>query len=404
MTKDKIAIYIHWPFCYSKCPYCDFNSYAVFESKIDQQMWRESYIDAIRSYAPLLSKRKVCSIFFGGGTPSIMDSQTVDSIIEEIAKCSQNLAQNIEISLEANPCSVTPQKLHEFSNSGVNRISLGLQSLRDNSLQFLGRTHNVKQALTAIKHAKKLFKNISFDLMYALPEQTISEWLKELEEALILAPNHISLYQLTIKRKTPFFRLVNTRKIEMPSDDNAALFYEHTYELTNAHNLRAYEVSNYATDGFQCQHNMCYWQYDDYLGIGPGAHGRYTLDGKKHTTYDEPNPTKWLQGIKSTCDMKRKSDKNEIINTSKKEIKIGHQACTDKILSAKAAYQEQLMMGLRLYSGISSKLIDNNNPKVQQNINTLIEHGFLEMNDDGKKLKATVKGMLILDSIIERLV
>lgn len=321
---DNLAIYIHWPFCKSKCPYCDFNSHV--RDSIDIDKWKRAYKNAITNYAEILNGRKITSIFFGGGTPSLMPTDLVKEIIDNLKKLSI-FDKNIEITLEANPTSVEMSKFREFANAGINRVSLGIQSFNSENLKFLGREHSANEAVEAINIAREVFKRYSFDLIYALPNQTLEEWAMELKQALKLADKHLSLYQLTIEKGTKFFSDYKSKKFSLPSDDLASDFYKLTQEIMNAHSLPAYEISNHASVGEECKHNLVYWTYGEFIGIGPGAHSRIN-NTEMHDIY---HPEKWLNTVLS--------GESPIQNKN--------------VLSDEEIISEILIMGLRLTKGLN---------------------------------------------------
>ncbi len=272
-----ISIYIHWPFCLSLCPYCDFNSHV--SNSINHTAWLEAYKKELSYFADRIAKRPVRSIFFGGGTPSLMEPTTILGIIAAISDIAI-VDKNTEITLEANPTSYELEKFKEFKTAGINRVSIGVQSLRNERLLSLGRKHSAQNALDAIKSAATLFDKYSFDLMYATQNQDLKTWQDELKEAMGFARGHISLYQLTIEKGTPFFRLYKDKKLILPSNDEAADMYEWTNDYLQQNQYKRYEISNYAVSGHECLHNLCYWNYDEYIGIGPGAHSRlHNKDG-----------------------------------------------------------------------------------------------------------------------------
>jgi putative oxygen-independent coproporphyrinogen III oxidase len=280
-TLEPVALYIHWPFCRSKCPYCDFNSHVA--AAIDHAAWREAYRRELEHYAALLPERRITSIFFGGGTPSLMEEKTVAGILGDVARL-WPIDAGVEITLEANPNSAEAQKFAAFRAAGVNRLSLGVQSLRDEELQFLGRGHSAAEARRAIELARQNFPRFSFDLIYARRGQSPETWEKELNEALQLADGHLSLYQLTIEPNTQFYTRAARGETLTAPDDNAATMYELTQNILKDAGLPAYEVSNHAREGAESRHNLAYWHYDDYIGIGPGAHGRYRQNGERFAT------------------------------------------------------------------------------------------------------------------------
>ena len=374
MTKD-LALYIHWPFCLSKCPYCDFNS--IVSNNIDHIIWQNAYKAELKYWAEKIGKRSVSSIYFGGGTPSLMSPALVDDIIK-YAKQLFTFANNIEITLEANPTSTETNKLNEFKSVGINRISLGVQSLREKSLEFLGRTHNVLEAKKAIIETQKIFNRSSFDLIYALPNQNIKLWKDELREAVDLAHNHLSLYQLTIEENTPF----KNQNIATQNEEESLKLYNVTTDILKEHKFIAYEVSNYAKKGEESQHNLAYWNYRDYLGIGAGAQSRITISDEKYAIKNISKPKKWLEKITLK--------KNGVLEK--------------ELLSSKEKCIETLMMGLRLKEGMPRfAFIEKTGVALEEiipidKLNMLINEGYIISNDS--TLKATNKGRLCLNSIL----
>ena len=322
----RTGIYIHWPFCKAKCPYCDFNSHV--RDGIDHGAWREAYLKSLEHYAALTPDRRISSVFFGGGTPSLMEPETVAAILDKIQQL-WRIDNDLEVTLEANPTSVEANKFAGFRAAGVTRISLGVQALDDDVLKFLGREHNADEALKAIDIARQHFERFSFDLMYARPDQTLGQWEIELKGALEHAGDHLSLYQLTIEKKTPFYALSLQGAFTMPGEELAADFYNLTQDMLEGAGLPAYEVSNHARAGQECRHNLIYWHYDDYIGVGPGAHGRVTLDGVKHATREHNAPEIWLERVAER----------------------GSGAHPFEALSPQDENLEALMMGLRLRGG-----------------------------------------------------
>ncbi len=323
------GIYVHWPFCLAKCPYCDFNSHV--QDDVDHARWRGALVREIAHYAETLPhKQTVTSIFFGGGTPSLMVPETVAAVIATV-RAHFPVAEDVEITLEANPTSTEAARFKGYAEAGVSRVSLGVQSLRDVELKFLGRQHSAKEALAALDLARQHFTRSSFDLIYARPGQTVADWRAELAEALSYAGGHLSLYQLTIEKGTPFYTLYQRGEMPIPSDDEAAALYEETRDQAAKHGYDAYEVSNYARAGEESRHNLVYWRYGDYLGIGPGAHGRITIDGKKYATRAHRAPQIWLERVE----------------------KHGHGAHEDTQLSCEDRAAEMLLMGLRLAEPLS---------------------------------------------------
>ena len=281
-TPDTLAIYVHWPFCRSLCPYCDFNSETV-----DHTRWRRALLRELEHYAEMAGPRRVTSIFFGGGTPSLMAPDTAAAVIEAIAR-HFTLDRGVEITLEANPTSTEAGRLAAFAAAGVNRVSLGVQSLDNDALGFLGRTHSAEEAITAIELAAETFERYSFDLIYALPGQSLAQWRRELGQAIALARGHLSVYQLTIERGTPFYLAQARGALELPGDGVSAALFETTQTVLADAGMAAYEISNHAAPGQDCRHNMAYWQYRDYIGIGPGAHGRLTRGGSIYPPAPRP--------------------------------------------------------------------------------------------------------------------
>ena len=374
MTLKNIAIYIHWPFCKSKCPYCDFNSHV--REHIDQLKWNQAYIAEISKYQDLLQGKKIVSIFFGGGTPSLMPSFIVQNIIEKLSSLAV-IDKNIEITLEANPTSVEANKFREFAKAGINRVSLGIQSLNPEGLKFLGREHSAEEAIAAIEVAKESFSRYSFDLIYALPKQTLKAWQEELLQALKLADKHLSLYQLTIEKGTPFYSLYQNRKFQIPNEELARDFYSLTQEIMNDKGFAAYEISNHAKEGQECRHNLVYWRYDDFLGIGPGAHSRINNQAI-HSIY---HPENWL---------------NAALNNKKTEQSIIDLSLAEKIY-------EILLMGLRLTKGINQQeFINKTGYNFSQCLNQdrfswLIENDFLKFENE--QIFVTYEGKLVLNHI-----
>lgn len=373
------GIYVHWPFCAAKCPYCDFNSH-VRES-IDHAAWRDAYIREIQHYASLTPDRKVTSVFFGGGTPSLMEPETVKVVIDQIKK-SWMCDPAMEITLEANPTSVEAAKFKGFREAGVNRVSIGVQSLRDEDLSFLGRKHNRNEALKAIDLAKENFERFSFDLMYARPNQKVSDWVQELDEAVKLSVGHLSLYQLTIEEGTPFHTQYARGDFMMPSEDLGGEFYEITQSVLEAAGLPAYEISNHAKAGQESQHNLTYWRYTDYVGIGPGAHGRLMLDGCKVATRGHRAPEIWMERV----------------------MKSGHGGHDHEAVTPEQRWMEALMMGLRLREGVPYVRLEAEAGKPVDQIldprklKVLADEGLLILENDG--LKPTAEGRQRLNGVL----
>ena len=322
------GIYVHWPFCASKCPYCDFNSH-VRAGGIDENRFLRAYRRELHHWAGLAPSRTIGSIFFGGGTPSLMSATTIAAILDEISHL-WTVDAGAEITLEANPSSVEATRFRDYRTAGINRVSLGVQSLVDADLRGLGRLHTVGEALAAIDVSRATFDRFSFDLIYARPGQTLTSWQAELTQALRLAGRHLSLYQLTIEAGTPFAELHARGKLRVPDDELAHDFYELTQGLTEQAGLPAYEVSNHAAPGEECRHNLLYWRYGEYAGIGPGAHGRVVVDGARHATLTERQPERWLGRVEAD----------------------GHGTVESTPLSRAEQADEALLMGLRLTEGV----------------------------------------------------
>lgn len=374
-----LAIYMHWPFCQSKCPYCDFNSHVA--NSVDHDAWRIAYANELSYYANLLPDREVTSIFFGGGTPSLMEPQTVETVLNAITK-HWHISSDVEITLEANPGSVEAQKFVEFRKAGVNRLSLGVQSLRDDALQFLGRKHDVTQAKRALALASKHFPRYSFDLIYARHNQTLQDWEAELCEALTLANNHLSLYQLTIEPNTQFYTLANRGEKLTAPDAQAANMFELTQQILSGAGMPAYEISNHAKLGFESRHNLAYWRYNDYIGIGPGAHGRYQLNGQRFATEDHKAPDVWLKHVMEKKNGLRVQD----------------------VIDGATAKREALMMNLRLTEGIDLKKWQEkfgmalSDLLPADKIALLRKENYLTQND--AILQATAAGLQRLNSVL----
>src|SRR3954447_20796076 len=326
MSGEALALYVHWPFCVSKCPYCDFNSHV--RGSIDQSEWRDALIADLRHEARVLPERRLTSIFFGGGTPSLMDPATVEAVIGA-ARGVWSPDDEVEITLEANPNSVEAARFADLAAAGVNRLSLGLQSFDDAALAFLGRAHSAREGLDALEVAQRHFGRVSFDLIYALPGDTEASWSASLERALGLGTTHLSLYELTIESGTRFASMVARREFEPLEDDTAAGLYELTDAMTSAAGLPAYEISNHARAGHESRHNLTYWRYSDYAGIGPGAHGRRL--GMR--TVRHRKPENFLSAV----------------------ARNGHGIVEEEGLLPVEAGDESLVMGLRLAEGIDSQ-------------------------------------------------
>lgn len=384
MTPDPrgFGIYIHWPFCKAKCPYCDFNSHV--RERIEEGAWRDSYLKELAHYAELTPDRTVTSIFFGGGTPSLMDPNTAVMVIDAVAR-HWRIANDIEITLEANPTSVEGAKLRDFRAAGINRVSLGIQALDDADLKFLGRQHNEGEALAALDLAANIFDRFTFDLIYARPGQTPAAWDAELARALTFAADHISLYQLTIETGTMFEQAYARGDFVLPDEDTQAELFELTQARLSAAGLAAYEISNHARPGSESRHNLTYWRYGDYVGIGPGAHGRLTLDGKKIATRQHRAPERWLEMVAAQGHATRQYDE----------------------VGRNARISELTMMGLRLAEGIPLTRFEAESGKPflecldSQRVARLVKGGFLARSD--ARLMATQAGRQRLDAVLGEL-
>lgn len=373
------GVYVHWPFCAAKCPYCDFNSH-VRHGGVDEAAFRDALIGEIRQTAKEIGRRETGSVFFGGGTPSLMSGATVAAILEAIDRA-WPLEEACEVTLEANPTSVEAERLRDFRAAGVNRVSLGVQSLRDDQLKALGRLHTVDEALRAVKLAQTIFERVSFDLIYARPGQTADDWRAELSEALALAVGHLSLYQLTIEPDTPFAALHAAGRLHVPDADLADALYEITQDLTSAAGLPQYETSNHASEGARCRHNLLYWRYGEYAGIGPGAHGRLiSEDGGRRATSTERMPETWREMVASQ----------------------DHGRTAFEALDKAEIADEALLMGLRLVDGLDLARLHALSGMVlcPQTIAGLSEAGMVAMSQDGRRLRALPAGRFVLDRIV----
>lgn len=374
----QLGLYVHWPFCERRCPYCDFNVHEVETAgPIDQDRWAAALVRELRHFAPLAQGRRLSSIFFGGGTPSLMAPETVEAVIDA-ARTEIGFLNDIEISLEANPTSADAERFEGYRRAGVNRLSLGVQSLRDKALLALGRQHSVAEALAALGMAKATFDNISFDLMYARPRQSFDDWRAELDEALALEPDHISLYQLTIEPNTIFEQLTRKGLIVPKDQDETADFYLATRDILDAAGYPGYEVSNHArAPQFESRHNRLYWAYQDYIGIGPGAHGRLTTGGSKTANRQHRAPSIWLDQVESR----------------------GAATATEERLSPEQQLAEALPFGLRLSEGLPldhyARL--SGTPLSPDRTAKLVQEGLLT-TDDGI-LRVTDNGRPVIDAL-----
>ena len=374
-----LALYIHWPFCISKCPYCDFNSHV--REQIDHDAWQAALLADMRYEHQVSQNRRISSIFFGGGTPSLMPPRLVAKLIEE-ADALWGLEERCEITLEANPSSVEVSRFSDLASAGVNRVSLGLQSLDDQTLDFLGRAHDVTEGLAALDTAQKNFGRVSFDLIYARPGQSLNDWQTELGTALGFGTTHLSLYQLTIEPGTRFETLVRTGALVPADDDHCADLFELTQQLTCAAGLPAYEISNHARPGQESRHNLSYWRYDDYIGIGPGAHGRRL----NSATERHKKPENFLSAVERN----------------------GNGLKIEQALSPQTRAMEALMMGLRLAEGVDLAVLENKTGLTSTDIidmhevEKLSSAGFMEAS--AARLMVTMKGMPLLDAILPKII
>jgi oxygen-independent coproporphyrinogen-3 oxidase len=379
---DSLALYVHWPFCLAKCPYCDFNSHV--REVIDQTRFAAALRRELASEAARLGPRRLTSIFFGGGTPSTMNPSGVGGIIDDAARWF-DLAPDLEITLEANPTSIEIGRLHEYRAAGVNRVSIGVQSLNEAALQSLGRQHSATEAVAALVVARRVFPRVTFDLIYARPEQDLPSWRSELKTALAIASDHLSLYQLTIEPATRFESLHRQGKIVLPDEHLAASLYEATEEECNSAGLIQYEISNYARSGEESRHNLAYWRYLDYAGIGAGAHGRVTIDGVLHATRRHRAPEVWADRVERTG--------SGIVSN-------------DEVRSDERA-REALIMGLRLTEGVDlARFADRTGRSVYEAVDSTIlsqciEEGYLTQTPE--RLIATQAGRIRLDAVLKEL-
>ncbi len=382
MTED-LALYIHWPFCLAKCPYCDFNSHV--RDRIDQSRFAAALRRELATEAASLGRRRLTSIFFGGGTPSLMDPSTVGSLIGDAMRLF-DATGDVEITLEANPTSIEAGRLADYRAAGVNRVSVGIQSLDDRSLAALGRQHSAKEAIAALSLARRLFPRVSFDLIYARPGQDLPSWRAELREALAIASDHLSLYQLTIEPATRFEVLHRQGKIVLPDEDVAAALYDATEEECARAGLLAYEISNYARPGEESRHNLAYWRYQDYAGIGPGAHGRITVDGTLRATRRHRAPEPWAERVESD----------------------GHGLTESEPVDSVTRAREALLMGLRLAEGIAVDwFVRRTGRTIAQSTDAdilaqCIGEGYVTLT--ANRLVATHEGRIRLDALLGALV
>ena len=372
------GLYFHWPFCQSKCPYCDFNSHVA--ETIDQDRWVRAYVSEIKRYAAETQGRVLNTVFFGGGTPSLMKPETVHAILDEV-RAHWPMANDLEVTLEANPGSVEAARFDGYAQAGVNRVSMGFQALINRDLKRLGRLHSVEEARQAFEIAKKSFDRVSFDLIYARQDQTLTDWTSELSEALSMGVDHLSLYQLTIEEGTAFGDRYNAGKLRgLPEDDAAADMYLATQEICEKAGLPAYEVSNHAQKGQESRHNCVYWKYGDYIGIGPGAHGRLTVGGSRFATETHVSPALWLEAAERGSGESHRS-----------------------LLSGEDQAVEYLMMSMRLEEGGNIERYQSlgKNALQEKSIESLVDLGLITVA--GSSLRATKTGRPVLNGILREL-
>jgi putative oxygen-independent coproporphyrinogen III oxidase len=375
--QNAFGVYVHWPFCLSKCPYCDFNSH-VRHAPVDEARFVRAFAREIETTAERAPGREVSSIFLGGGTPSLMQPQTAGAILDAIGK-HWRVAEDAEVTLEANPTSVEATRFRGYRAAGVNRVSLGVQALDDASLKALGRLHSAREALDAVAIARSTFERYSFDLIYARPDQTPKMWADELHYAISEAAEHLSLYQLTIEEGTPFFGLHAAGKLKTPDEATARALYDVTQEVCARHGLPAYEISNHARQGAECRHNLVYWRGEEYAGVGPGAHGRLDVNGVRHAIATEKRPESWLMRVEAS----------------------GHGVVSDEILNSEERADEFLLMGLRLTEGIDPRRYQalSGRPLDPKRIALLREEGAISVEADGR-LRVTKDGFPVLDAVV----
>jgi oxygen-independent coproporphyrinogen-3 oxidase len=371
------GVYVHWPFCLSKCPYCDFNSH-VRHAAIDETRFTRAFAAELAATAARTGSRVVSSIFFGGGTPSLMQPATVAAILDAIAR-HWSIARDAEVTLEANPTSVEATRFAGYRAAGINRVSLGVQALDDAVLKELGRQHSAREALDAVAIARQTFDRYSFDLIYTRPRQSAESWAAELTLAIGEAGEHLSLYQLTIEPDTPFAALHAAGKLAVPNEDAARALYDVTQAVCAQAGLPAYEVSNHARPGGECRHNLIYWRAQEYAGIGPGAHGRLDIAGRRYATATEKRPESWLMRVEG----------------------LGHGLVTDEELTREQMADEFLLMGLRLAEGIDPQRYARiaGRPLDPQRVALLCEQGAIETSADGM-LRVTRAGFPVLDAVV----
>jgi len=378
------AIYVHWPFCKSKCPYCDFNSHV--RETIDAGAWREALLAELDWYAARTEDRTVTSVFFGGGTPSLMEPGIAGAVLARIAK-NWRVDERVEITLEANPNSAEAERFASFRGAGINRLSIGVQSFDDRALRFLGRGHDAREARRAVDRAAAQFDRFSFDLIYARPGQTAEDWAEELRGALALGPAHLSVYQLTIEQGTQFAASFGRGEHALPSEAEQERLYDATQAILEDAGLPAYEISNHARKGEESRHNLVYWRYEDYVGVGPGAHGRLTEGGRRVATRQAKAPETWLAGVAER----------------------GHATAEETPLDRATAVDEALMMGLRLREGIDAArfatvtgaVLESADALDPARVERMIRDGLLVRK--GTAIAATAHGRKVLNALLAAL-
>lgn len=376
---EPLGVYIHWPFCQSKCPYCDFNSHV--REAVDQARWRAALLRELVELAQRVPERRVDSVFFGGGTPSLMPPETVAAVIEAIRGLWPT-APDLEITLEANPGSADAERFAGYRAAGVNRVSLGVQALDDAALRFLGRRHSVAEALAAVDLARRTFPRFSFDLIYARPGQSAVAWERELTQALAEGPEHLSLYQLTIEENTVFHGAWRRGELQTLGDEPAADLFEATQELMAEAGLPAYEISNHAKPGAACRHNLIYWRYQDYLGVGPGAHSRIMQDGRRLALRQHRAPEVWLETVEAK----------------------GHATRREQVIAGAERLSELLLCGLRLDEGIARATFcrelgaEPEELLPADRLAQLAEEGLIVLDDTA--LRATEAGRRTLNALL----
>jgi putative oxygen-independent coproporphyrinogen III oxidase len=377
-----LALYVHWPFCLAKCPYCDFNAHP--HTIMDRDVFAPALLRELASEASRIGRRRLTSIFLGGGTPSLMRPSAIAALIDTAAHYFDS-APDIEITLEVNPTRLALDTLADFRLAGVNRVSIGVQSLDDTALRLLGRNHSVEEANAVIRTAQRLFPSVSFDLIYARPNQTLQAWRDELRTALAIAPDHISLYQLTIEPQTVFEGLHRRGLLTLPEDDDATAMYVETEAICANAGLYRYEISNYARPGHESRHNIAYWRYADYAGIGPGAHGRLDLNGHLHATRRHRAPEIWFDQVR----------------------RFGNGMGSDTILDSCQKGPEALLMGLRMHDGIDLNGFQVRTGRGLESVVDIkalrdcVEGGYLALEPN--RLRATPEGLLRLNAVLNRL-